>query len=138
VNRVCVDASIWVKILTEEPGTDRAQALILRLLQEKKEIVAPAMMKLEVGSVLRKKWSRKLLDAETLQEMWNKFTLLPITYVDHTLLDESAWEVATRNGLVNLYDAIYIALSDGIEFWTADERLVNAVKVSGAQIRLLG
>ncbi|QJD84945.1 type II toxin-antitoxin system VapC family toxin [Cohnella herbarum] len=138
MSRVILDASIWVKILTEEPGTDSAQELVVRLLREKKEIVAPAIMKLEVGSVLRKKWRRKLLDFETLQELWNKFNLLPITYVDLAMLNDSAWKIADQNGLVHLYDAIYLALCDGIEFWTADERLVNSVKESGLYIRLLG
>ncbi|XID90742.1 PIN domain-containing protein [Paenibacillaceae bacterium WGS1546] len=68
MNKVCLDANIWIKILTEEPGTKAAQELVIRLLREKKEFVASAIMKLEVGSVLRKKWGRKLLDFETDNE----------------------------------------------------------------------
>lgn len=138
MNRVCLDASVWVKLLTEEPGTDAAQDLVLRLLREQKEIIAPPIMKVEVGSVLRKKWNRKLLDSETLQELWRKFTELPIKYVNDNRMDELAWEIADANRLVHLYDAVYLAISDGIDFWTADERLMNAVKQTGARIRLLG
>jgi len=138
MNRVCLDASVWVKLLTEEPGTDAAQDLVLRLLREQKEIIAPPIMKVEVGSVLRKKRSRKMLDSETLQELWRKFTALPIKYVDDKRMDELAWEIADANRLVHLYDAVYLAISDGLDFWTADERLANAVQQSGARIRLLG
>ena len=138
MNRVCLDASVWVKVLTEEPGTDAAQDLVLRLLREQKEIIAPPIMKVEVGSVLRKKWSRKMLDAETLQELWRKFAALPIKYVSDRRMDELAWEIADANRLIHLYDAVYLAICDGIEYWTADERLANAVKQSGARIRLLG
>ncbi len=138
MNRVCLDASVWVKLLTEEPGTDAAQELVLRLLREQKEIIAPPIMKVEVGSVLRKKWSRKMLDSETLQELWRKFAALPIKYVNDKRMDELAWEIADANRLVHLYDAVYLAISDGLDFWTADERLVNAAKQSGARIRLIG
>jgi predicted nucleic acid-binding protein len=137
MNRVCLDANIWIKVLTEEPDTLRAQKLVLRLFRERTEIIAPTMMKMEIGSILRKKWSRKLIGHEELNELWSKFLTLPIIYIQESHIYELAWEVADANKLVHLYDAIYIAISDGIPFWTADERLVNAVSKSNAILKLL-
>jgi predicted nucleic acid-binding protein len=137
MNRVCLDASIWIKVLTEEPDTLRAQELVLRLFRERTEIIAPTMMKMEIGSILRKKWSRKLIGYEELNELWSKFLTLPIIYIQESHIYEMAWEIADHNKLVHLYDAIYIAISDGIQFWTADERLVNSVTKSNTLMKLL-
>lgn len=138
MNRVCIDASVWIKVLTEEPDTDLAHDLIVRLLRQRIDIIAPSIMKMEVGSILRKKWSRKLLEQETMEELWHKFLSLPIRYIHHDEVENRAWEIANANQLIHLYDAVYLSLCDGIEFWTADARLVHSVHNSNAQIKLLG
>jgi predicted nucleic acid-binding protein len=137
MKRVCLDANIWVKVLTEETDSPQAQNLVIRFIRERTELIAPAIMKMEVGSILRKKWSRKLLDEQSMNELWHKFLALPIVYVEHKQLYEFAWGIAEANRLVHLYDAVYLALSEGIEFWTADERLVNSAIQTNAQVRLL-
>ncbi|WP_248927307.1 type II toxin-antitoxin system VapC family toxin [Paenibacillus hamazuiensis] len=55
MSRVCLDANIWIKVLTEEPDTQLAQKLIVQQIRQRTEIIAPSLMKLEVGSILRKK-----------------------------------------------------------------------------------
>jgi predicted nucleic acid-binding protein len=49
------------------------------------------------------------------------------------------WHIAETNGLVHLYDAVYVAVSEGAELWTADERLVNSLQLryAGAVVKLL-
>lgn len=94
-------------------------------------------MKMEIGSILRKKWSRKLISQLVLNGLWLKFLTLPIIYLEESHVYEAAWNIAENNHLVHLYDAIYIALSDGIELWTADERLVNSVTTTNAILKLL-
>ena len=138
MKQVCLDANIWIKVLTEEPDSQFATELVLRLFRERTEIIAPAIMKMEVGSILRKKWSRKLLSQHNLNELWYKFLTLPIVYVEHRHLYDHAWSIAENNRLVHLYDTVYLAISDGIEFWTADERLVNSVTQTNTIIKLLG
>jgi predicted nucleic acid-binding protein len=138
MKQVCLDANIWIKILTEEPDTGQAQDLVVQLFKERTQIIAPSIMKMEVGSILRKKWARNLLNHESLNELWNKFLTLPIVYVEPKQTFDIAWRIAESNGMVHLYDAIYLAISEGITFWTADERLVNSVKQTNVTIRLLG
>jgi predicted nucleic acid-binding protein len=138
MKQVCLDANIWIKILTVEPDTGQAQDLVVQLFKERTQIIAPSIMKMEVGSILRKKWARNLLTHESLNELWNKFLALPIVYVEPRQTFDIAWSIAEANGMVHLYDAIYLAISEGITFWTADERLVNSVKQTNVTIRLLG
>jgi predicted nucleic acid-binding protein len=138
MKQVCLDANIWIKILTEEPDTGQAQDLVVQLFKERTQIIAPSIMKMEVGSILRKKWSRNLLTQENLNELWGKFLSLPIVYIEQKQTFEMAWSIAEKNRMVHLYDAVYLAISEGITFWTADERLVNSVKHSNVNIRLLG
>jgi predicted nucleic acid-binding protein len=137
MKQVCLDANIWIKVLTEEPDSTLATELVVRLFKERTEIIAPAIMKMEVGSILRKKWSRQLLSQHDLNELWHQFLTLPIVYIEHRQMYDLAWSIADTNRLVHLYDAVYIAISDGIEFWTADERLVNSVKQTNAIIKFL-
>jgi predicted nucleic acid-binding protein len=138
MRRVCLDANVWVKILTEEPDTQLAEQLVSRLFRERSEIIAPAIMKMEVGSILRRKWSRKLLTEEHLNELWHQFLSLPIIFIEQKHIYEIAWEIAENNQLVHLYDAVYLAVSTDIEFWTADKRLVNSVRETKAIVKLLG
>jgi predicted nucleic acid-binding protein len=51
-----------------------------------------------------------------------------------------ALRLARRLGLRSTYDAHYLALADDLdcEFWTADERLYNAVRERFPLIRWLG
>ena len=135
MKRVCLDANIWIKVLTEEPDTILAQELVNRLFRERTEIIAPSIMKMEVGSILRKKWSKKLLNEHSLNELWRHFLILPITYVEHKSMYDNAWDIAEKNRLIHLYDAIYLAISEGIEFWTADDRLANSVSQSQFIVR---
>jgi predicted nucleic acid-binding protein len=137
MNRVCLDANIWIKVLTEEPDTILAEQLIMRLLRERMDIIAPSMMKMEVGSILRKKWSKGLLSYDQLNALWYHYLKLPIEYIGHPRVFDEAWQIADMNGLVHTYDAIYISLCDGIEFWTTDERLVNSITKTNAIIKLL-
>lgn len=138
MKRVCLDANIWIKILTEEPDTQQAQDLVVQLFKERIQIIAPTIMKMEVGSILRKKWSRNLLTQESLNELWGKFLSLPIHYIEAEQSYDITWSIAESNRMVHLYDAVYLAISEGITFWTADEWLVNSVHLTNVNIRLLG
>lgn len=137
MNKACIDASVWIKLLSDETDSDRAHELLLRMMRQRVEIVAPSLMKIEVGSVLRKKRNRNILDHESLEELWRKFLSFPIRYVENERIYDRAWEIASANKLVHLYDAVYLAISEGIEFWTADKRLVHSITSTEAKIMLL-
>jgi hypothetical protein len=69
MRRVCLDANVWFKVLTEEADSPRTKQLVEQLFRERTEIVSPGMMKMEVGSILLRKWIRKQLPDEALKEL---------------------------------------------------------------------
>ncbi len=69
MRRVCLDANVWFKVLTEEADSSRTKQLVEQLFRERTEIVSPGMMKMEVGSILLRKWIRKQLPDEALKEL---------------------------------------------------------------------
>jgi predicted nucleic acid-binding protein len=138
MSNICIDANIWLKLLVPEPDSLLAEQLIRHFLNERRSFVAPSVLPLEVGSILRKKVGRKLISSDTADELWNKFRSLPILYFDPLQLMDRAWSIAHNYRLPNLYDALYVAAAEGIEFWTADERLVNSLEgCNSAAVRLL-
>ena len=104
MRRVCLDASVWFKVLTEEADYPHAQKLVEQLFRERTEIVAPGMMKMEVGSILLRKWIRKQLPDEALEELYSAFLDLPIRYVDTPELARKAWYIARQNGLAHHFN----------------------------------
>lgn len=134
---VCLDTGIWIKFLLEEepPELGEAAVELVRRTLTGDRLVAPAFAWAEVGSVLRKKVRRGLLDTERAEELWNEFGQMPIAYIDTPALRQLAWQIAGRFGLPTLYDASFLACTElamapegtDREFWTADQQLLRAL-----------
>lgn len=137
---ICTDASVLIKLLVEEEHSDCAHALWSEWLESETQVIAPLLLPFEVISVLRKQVYRGLI---TLEEGENAFAMAQaakITLLSPPGLHRRAWELAVRLNRPAAYDAHYLALAEmmGCEFWTADERLVNAVRGELSWVRWLG
>jgi predicted nucleic acid-binding protein len=137
---VCIDTCVWVKFITgEDPAEilDRLSRSVMTALGSR-EIIGPAFLWAEVGSVLRKKVRLTQMTADAAQESWDSFAALPIRYLDGPEIRTHAWVIAERFGLATLYDAAFLACSevaDGsvdepIEFWTVDSQLLRSLGAS--------
>jgi predicted nucleic acid-binding protein len=64
----------------------------------------------------------------------------PVDFHEDDALLKSAYELADEFNRPRAYDAQYLALAKRLscEFWTADERMFNAVKDGFADVRWLG
>jgi len=118
-----------IKLVVEETYSDQARTLWRAWQSEDYQISAPPLLKYEITSVLRKYVSRGL---RTLQESRQALQLalaFNIQYLEPVDFHLRAFELADRLGRPAAYDTHYLALAEhlGCEFWTADERLVNAV-----------
>lgn len=141
---ICLDSSVLVKVLVPEEDSEKAAALMEKIIDARQTVVVPDFAWVEVGSVLRKKVNRKLITGEQAEIVWQEFGQLGITYVNDTSVMRVAWRIAQKEKLSTLYDAAYLAVAEIIsrqtgepcEFWTADERLVNSVENKG-YIKLL-
>lgn len=121
---VVVDASVAAKWFLPEPEA----AAALRLLDGRRRLVAPDLIRTEVGNIIWKLCTRKLLAADEAAEMLDHFLAMPLGIHDSALLLPAALEiaVATRR---TVYDSLYLALAIelGATVVTADRRWANAL-----------
>ena len=137
---VCVDASILIKLVVEEERSDCASALWDSWVDDEVEIVAPTLFLYEVTATLRKKVYRQLLTLAEGREVFAAALAVEVTPMAPSGLHERAWELATHFNRPTAYDSHYLALAEmlGCEFWTADQRLFNAVQDELSWVRWLG
>jgi predicted nucleic acid-binding protein len=93
-------------------------------------LVAPSLLFYEVTNGLYQQEKNKYLSPETIWKSLEYSLELPITLVNEKNLHLRAREIALQYKLPATYDAHYLALAEwmDIELWTADMRLVKAVK----------
>jgi predicted nucleic acid-binding protein len=138
---VCVDASLIIQTVTQEPQTALAEELLARWRRDGTRLIAPAFFEVEADSIIRKKLLiHRHITLEPAEQAFTDLAALPIEQVSVPEQRERAWEIAREFGMANVYDATYLALADlrGCEFWTADERLFNRVKDRLSFVRWLG
>jgi predicted nucleic acid-binding protein len=74
-----VDASLAVKVVVTEPGSDKADALFDQWSNEGIQLIAPAFFAVETDSILRQKVIlRKELTPEQVETAFAKLQTLPI------------------------------------------------------------
>jgi predicted nucleic acid-binding protein len=138
--QVCIDASLLVKIVVEEPYSDQARALWHNWQHEGRQPCAPPLLRYEVTSVLRKYVSRGLRTAEESRQALQRALAYDIQYVEPPDSHQHAFDLAVLLNRPATYDTHFLALADylGCEFWTADERLVHAVQSALPWVKWLG
>ncbi len=146
-DRVCLDSSVLIKVLTWEEGSESAARLLDRILESSQAVVLPGFAWVEVGSVLRQKVARKDIDPDEAEIAWRKFCSLGFSICNEGEdLWNLAWSISVAENLSTLYDAAYLAASELAAkepdsgpclFWTADEKLINTVQGRKDYIRLL-
>ena len=119
-----VDASVVVKLLLDEEGTDRARTLFDR----DATLMAPDFLLLEVANVLWKRTIRREMAAEKAAEGLSHAASLPLALTSTPSLVTAAIELAIALSRT-VYDCSYLALAlrHDCPMVTADARLVNAL-----------
>jgi predicted nucleic acid-binding protein len=118
-----VDASVAAKWLVEEEGSEAALAL------QGEDMVAPALLRIEIANLLRTLAGKKVVSAAAALELFRFFQSAPVTIVDHDdELERRALEIALEMGHP-VYDCVYLALAErtGRELVTADQRFLRAL-----------
>lgn len=126
----CVDASFLIRLI--ESGDENTETVLLweQWHENGYEIVAPTLLLYEVSNAFFQyvRYGTLLLDEaqDALQAAIN----FNITLYGDALLHAGALDIAREYGLKASYDAHYLALAErlGVDFWTADRRLVRAVQ----------
>lgn len=136
---ICLDASIVVQALVNLNNTAvRQQWGRWRALEQ--QFVAPSLQRYEVTNALHRYQHSNQLSVVAIENTLKLFLTLPIAHVDELSDHQRAMEMARRFGRPAAYDAHYLVLAErlGIEFWTADRRLANAVQQSLSWVHLVG
>ena len=133
----CVDASLAVKWLAYEPGSEQAVAWLNAHAGD--DLTAPVFLPMEVASVLRQKICRAEMTAEEGLRALKLLEGLKIRLVWDWSLLERALALAAELDQSTAYDTVYLALAekDGSELWTADARFARAASRMYPQVRLI-
>ena len=136
---VVVDASVALKWVLEEEGTEEALALWDRWQADGERVVAPPVFRAEVANTLRQVVRRGMATTQEAADLLE--ALLEVVAVEEppTLYGRSL-QMAHDFDLGAVYDALYLALaeSENCEVWTADRRLARAVDERFPLLRCIG
>lgn len=139
VRTIVTNASVVVRwFFADEPLADEARRILLDFQQERIMLVAPNFCLWEVANAFWVGVRRGRITSDEAKENWWHFTALGLQF----LTDPEPIAVlafALRFDL-SVYDSLYLLATHQIggEFWTADDRLVQAVQGQLPFIRWLG
>lgn len=130
VERLVVDCSVVVKWkIAAEPYAAEAQALLLNWRSEAVELCAPNLLQAEVMSAFMRAHRRGRLTETEATAAIRDLLALPFRLYDVAPIAVRAFEIAQQHNQRS-YDSLYIALAEreGVELWTGDQRLHNALR----------
>lgn len=108
-------------------------------------LIAPTLLAYEVANTLRQKVRAGKMSADDARAalagvLSGGLVLDTLDQAQQAVQSERALALANQFDLSATYDAHYLALAEreGCEYWTADQRLWNAVKTHLPWVRWLG
>ena len=131
IARLVVDCSVVVKWrIPTEDHTAAAEELLLDWEHQAVEVSVPNHFQSEVISAFLRAYRRDRITADEAREAIRDLLALPFVLCEVALLAERAFTMA-QSHQQRAYDCLYVALAerDGVELWTGDERLYNALHV---------
>ncbi len=135
--KLCVDASLAMKWLTYESGSQGAIAWLAAHVDD--ELMAPTFFTVEIASVLRQKVRRAEINAQEGREALDLLRRLNIKLVWDWSLLERAYEMAVELSQSTVYDTAYLALAEREqgELWTADASFARTASQRYQVVRVL-
>ena len=137
---ICADSNLAIKLVLHERDSALARALWQSWQTQKTRIIAPTLWAYEVTSAIRKQVYRGLLGPDVETDTLDAIRGLPVLLMKPSGLHRRASALARHFNRPAAYDAHYLALAEMADcpFWTADERLFNAVRHDLAWVNWLG
>lgn len=128
-----VDTSVAIKWIVDEEGSDKAELL------QGADMVAPALLRIEAGNVLRTIAAKQALTQERAIDLFLFMQTAPVTIIEaDEPLERRALELALALGHP-VYDCVYLALAERMErrLITADRRFIRALAITQHATRVL-
>jgi predicted nucleic acid-binding protein len=125
---ICVDASVAAKWVFIEEDSDLAKAAFRA--HEDSGVIAPAFMAAELTNSISRRVARGLMTHDEGETALEIFLAFEVTLAADPSLHLEALRLAHRFDRPAAYDMHYVALAQiaGCDLWTADERLLNALR----------
>lgn len=136
--KICVDASLVLKWLVPEEGSEKALALYKKWEGQGVSFLAPGLIDHEVGTTLRQKILRGLLHPDDLylvNDFYKRLNLLLLHPVD---LISKSLAIAAAVSQPTIYDVSYLLLAkeQNIDFVTADRKFFDAASPAFPFVKL--
>lgn len=130
---VVVDASVALKWVVTERGTEQADALLSYLSTGTVSLAVPEHLVGEVANGLRKRVAQGVLGTNDALDALDAIAALELDFLGGTECWSRTLDAAMKWG-VTTYDALYVLLAVdlGAELITADERLADAAVARSA------
>ena len=138
---VVIDANILIAFgLADEPLHTQARQRLTGWRTTNTLLAAPQLFRSEITAVIRKAVYLERISHEQGGSMLSQLLVYPVEFHEDDALLKTAYELAHRFNRPRAYDAQYLALAMRLscDFWTADERMFNAIKEKFPTIRWLG
>jgi predicted nucleic acid-binding protein len=137
---VVLDASVVLKLVLREDLSDRADALIQATLQRGEPLYVPPLARYEVTNALLQRVRRGLMTEGQAQSVLSDLFQLRLLPVEPPRLHALALTFAVSSLIRSAYDAAYVTLAQllGVELWTADRNLLNALGDRAPWVRWIG
>ena len=140
MSQVVLDSGIFIASVYLETLTTEAKGLLHQLQVAQVTLNAPTLLRYELVAVSRKAVYQARVTAEEGLIARDQLLSYPVTlHFDDALL-KRGYELAEEYNRPTAYDAQYLALAERLscDFWTADERMFNAVNTKFSGIHWLG
>jgi predicted nucleic acid-binding protein len=121
-----VDATVVVDWVAPGVASDApARTCLRRLVEERADVLAPALLHEEVGEALLAGVRRGWWSGAAADRAFAALRRLPVRLEDDAGLTDRAWELARSHDDRSLADLLYVALAEreGTELVTADAGL---------------
>lgn len=128
---ICVDASLVVALVCDEPISDQVDALWHTWLNETRRLVAPTVLRFEVAGVLERKMRSGVLESNMARISIAMAESLAGSIDQPEIIGglETAWDLAGSYRL-RVLDACYLAIArqENAELWTLDRELARRAR----------
>lgn len=139
-SRVVVDSGVLLATVLDEPLSAKAEALLKSWAARSFVMVAPTLCQYEIIAAMRKHAYRGTQSTADALRGRDIVLSYPVQYMIDDDLLRRGYDLATQYNRPTAYDSQYLAVAERLqcEFWTADERLYNALNQELTWIRWLG
>lgn len=127
--RICVDASLVIKWLLPEEGSDTALKLFELWLKKDLTLIAPSLIDYEIGTTIRQKVLRGHLNSNDLFPIFDFYRRSGLQLFHLTDLVEKSVSAAAHLDQPTIYDVAYLltAKQQEADYVTADEKFYKKV-----------